>query len=284
MKSKLAPAKWTFEALDLSSPKVMGILNLTPDSFYDGGHYHLLRPAIKQAEKMIAEGASIIDIGAFSTRPYAKEVGEAEEWKRMEKVLTEIRSIFPDIIISVDTYRSKIAEMAIEKGADMINDISGGRFDHQMFSVIAKHRVPYIMMHILGTPQTMQQNPFYENVGREVDQFLLNQVEKLERFGVNENIVLDPGFGFGKTVDHNYQLLHGLKRLTRHGFPVLAGVSRKSMINKVLDITPENALNGTTALHMLALINGALILRVHDVKEALETIRLYEKYTENSLE
>lgn len=277
----LSPIKWTFKPLDLSSPKVMGILNLTPDSFFDGGNFNRLQAAIKQVEKMISEGASIIDAGAFSTRPFAKEVSEAEEWQRLKSVLEEIRKKFPGIIISVDTYRSNIAEKAIDTGADMINDISGGRFDNNMFTIISKYHVPYILMHILGTPQTMQQNPFYENVDREVDRFLLNQVEKLESFGVRENIVLDPGFGFGKTVDHNYQLLHGLKNITRHGFPVLAGISRKSMINKVLGTEPENALNGTTALHMLALINGADILRVHDVKEAMETIQLFKKYSEN---
>jgi len=281
MKSKLPDLKWSYKSLNLSSPKVMGILNLTPDSFFDGGKYNAFDLALQQFEDMVRQGAAIIDIGAFSTRPFANIVDENEEWERLKKILPLLRKNFPGTLISVDTYRSKIAEKAIDAGVDLINDISGGVFDDRMFEIVAKHKVPYIMMHIKGDPQTMQQNPTYENVVDEVDKFLEGQIKKLEEFGICENIILDPGFGFGKTVDHNYRLLGGIQELKKYGFPVLAGLSRKSMINKVLGTKPEAALNGTSALNMLALINGADILRVHDVKEAVEVVKLYEKYREN---
>jgi len=284
MKSVVNPAKWTFKALDLSKPKVMGILNLTPDSFFDGNRFAGKDLALGQAVKMLEEGASIIDIGAVSSRPFAQPVGVEEEWKRLEIVLVEIRKQFPDTLISVDTYQSPIAERAIDAGADFINDISGGLFDAGMFAVIARHRVPYILMHIRGNPQNMQQNPTYDNVIHDVENSLTGQLRKLADFGIEENIILDPGFGFGKTVDHNYQLLGGLKKLKKYDYPILAGLSRKSLINQVLGTKPENALNGTTAVNMLALMNGADILRVHDVKEAIEAIRIYEKYYENNVE
>jgi len=282
MKSPLPELKWTFKSLNLASPKVMGILNLTPDSFFDGGKYNSIDLALQQFEDMVRQGAAIIDIGAFSTRPFAQTVNESGEWDRLKSILPMLRKTFPDTHISLDTYRSKIAEKAIDGGVDMINDISGGVFDDKMFDIIAKYKVPFIMMHINGNPQTMQQNPVYENVVDEVGKFLEGQIEKLAKYGVNENIILDPGFGFGKTVDHNYLLLGGLQKLKKHGYPVLAGLSRKSMINKVIGIKPEEALNGTSAINMLALINGADILRVHDVKEAVEVVKLYEKYRENN--
>ena len=282
MISSIDPVKWNFEKLDLSQPRVMGILNLTPDSFYDGGRYNLADSAVQRAAQLLEEGASILDIGALSTRPNAKEVCEYEEWERLREILPLIRKEFPDILISVDTYRSGIAEKAVTEGADIINDISGGRFDNNMAAKIAEIKVPYIIMHIQGTPQTMQKNPKYENVLAGVDRFLKDQIAKLKSYGVDKNLILDPGFGFGKTVDHNFQLLHGIRKLKENGFPILAGLSRKSMINKVLGTKPENALNGTTALHMLALQNGADILRVHDVKPAVETVKLYLKYAENA--
>lgn len=282
MISSIDPVKWNFDKLDLSQPVVMGILNLTPDSFYDGGRYNLVYSAVQRAGQMLEEGASVIDIGALSTRPNAKEVDEYEEWKRLREILPLIRKEFPETVISVDTYRSGIAEKAVAEGADIINDISGGRFDNKMASKISELKVPYIIMHIQGNPQSMQKNPKYENVVSEVERFLNEQVAKLRSYGVDKNLILDPGFGFGKTVDHNYELLHGIRHLKKNGFPILAGLSRKSMINKVLGTKPENALNGTTALHMLALQNGSDILRVHDVKPAVQTIRLFLKYAENA--
>ncbi len=278
----LSDLKWTIKSLNLSQPKVMGILNLTPDSFFDGGKYNAIDLALQQFEDMVRQGAAIIDIGAFSTRPFAQAVDENEEWNRLKIVLPLVRKTCPDTLISLDTYRSKIAEKAIDAGVDMINDISGGVYDDKMLDIIAKCKIPFIMMHIKGNPQTMQQNPVYENVVDKVGKFLKGQINKLAKYGINENIILDPGFGFGKTVDHNYQLLGGLQKLKNLGYPVLAGLSRKSMINKVIGTKPEEALNGTSALNMLALINGVDILRVHDVKEAVEVVKLYEKYRENN--
>ena len=276
------PIKWKYNRLNLSLPKVMGILNLTPDSFFDGGKFNATDNALAQTDKMISEGAAIIDIGAVSTRPFAKHVTEAEEWNRLKNFLPKVRKKYPETIISVDTYRSSIALKSINEGAEIINDISGGRFDEKIFRVIETHKVPYVMMHTQGYPRTMQKNPHYINVTDDIDKFFLLQIEKLKNLGIDKNIILDPGFGFGKTVEHNYQLLSNLKTFTKHGFPVLAGISRKSMINKVLETKPEEALNGTTALNMVALNNGAQILRVHDVKEAVETIKLFEIYSNNS--
>ncbi len=271
------------EIFNGSAPLVMGILNLTPDSFYDGGRFDLPDIALEQSEKMVDEGATILDLGAVSTRPFSEEVGEAEEWNRLKMVLPAIRKAFPEIMISVDTYRSSIARQAVLEGAEIINDISGGQFDAKMFEVISKLEAVYVMMHIKGTPKTMQQYPEYNDVVGEVISFFRNQLRKLKNFEADKKLILDPGFGFGKTVEHNYQLLHGIRKIRKLGFPVLAGLSRKSMINKVLGITPENALNGTTALNMLALANGANILRVHDVKAATEAIRLFEVYRKNDL-
>lgn len=266
-----------------SRPVIMGILNVTPDSFYDGGCYNLPQSALKQAGEMVNDGAEILDLGAVSTRPFAEEVSETEEWNRLKNVLPAVRKAFPETLISIDTFRSSVARQAVLEGADIINDISGGQFDQNMFGVISATQAIYVMMHTRGNPKTMQQNPVYDDVVEDVTSFFVRQLQRLKELGVEKNIILDPGFGFGKTVDHNYQLIHGMRKIRKLGFPVLAGLSRKSMINKVLGTTPATALNGTTALNMLALVNGAGILRVHDVKAAVEVVRLFEVYRKNGV-
>jgi len=263
-------------------PVVMGILNISTDSFYDGGKYNSEKKILLQVEKMITEGATIIDIGAVSTRPGAKEISEEQELDSLLRVQNSILENFPNLILSVDTYRSQIAKIAIENGAHMINDISGGTFDKKMLEVIAEYQVPYVMMHIQGTPKNMQQNPQYINVVNEIKLFFQQQIAKLKQLGVTSNIILDPGFGFGKTLEHNYILLHHLKSFKELNCPLMAGISRKSMINKVLNTNPQNALNGTTILNTIALLNGANILRVHDVKAAAEAIRLVEFYNQTN--
>jgi dihydropteroate synthase len=268
--------------LELKTPAVMGILNITPDSFYDGGKYAAADNAVKQAERMIGEGAAIIDIGAVSTRPNAGEISETEEWSRLRDILPVVRKKFPEIIISVDTWRSTIAKNAVDEGAEIINDISGGQFDNEMYKTVAALKVAYIMMHTQGRPENMQQNPHYENVVDDILKYFIENLKKLALLGVTENIILDPGFGFGKTVDQNYRLLSSLERFRNTGFPVLAGVSRKSMINRVLEIQPADALNGTTVLNTIALLNGADILRVHDVKAAVEVIKLVNFYRKSN--
>ncbi|MBI9037553.1 MAG: dihydropteroate synthase [Bacteroidales bacterium] len=257
----------------------MGILNLSMDSFFEGNSNNNIIGLIDQTKKMLDEGAKIIDIGAVSTRPGAKLVSEEMELKSLLMVIPELIKNFPKVIFSVDTVRANIAEKVIEAGADMINDISGGTMDDKMFETIASLQVPYVLMHIQGTPQNMQDDPKYENVVLEIEQFFLNQINKLERLGFSQ-IILDPGFGFGKTLEHNYKILKNIKLFTKLGFPVLAGVSRKSMINKVLKTTPKTALNGTTVLNTIAVLNGAKILRVHDVKEAVEVIKLCEQLSD----
>jgi dihydropteroate synthase len=264
--------------IDLTTPVVMGILNITPDSFFDGGKFTESDTQLFQAEKMLNEGASIIDLGATSTRPGAGEVTEDEELNRVIPALQSLKKEFPQAIISVDTYRSKVAEIAIENGAHIINDISGGTIDDKMFQTIADLEVPYVLMHIKGTPKNMQNDPQYVDVVQEVKYFFKKQLRKLKNIGVTDNIILDPGFGFGKTLENNYELLKDLSSFTDMGCPILAGISRKSMINKVLNKTPDEALNGTTALNTIALLNSANILRVHDVKEAVEVVRLVEFY------
>jgi len=264
--------------LDLSTPKVMGILNLTPDSFYDGGKIISKNDILKKVGHMLDEGAHIVDIGAVSTRPGAKEVPAHAEIEKLLPGIKIIKQNFPDSIISIDTYRSYVASLAIDAGADMINDISGGTFDTNMIETISKLKVPYIIMHILGTPENMQINPQYKNVTEEVFQFFSLQLQTLAALDMHNNIILDPGFGFGKTLEHNYNLLKNISRIKELGFPLLAGVSRKSMINKVLGTLPENALNGTTTVNTIALMNGANILRVHDVKQAVEAIQIFNYY------
>lgn len=260
-----------------TKPLIMAIINLTPDSFYDGGKYSEVGDVVLDAEEKIKQGADIIDIGAVSTRPSAKEIDETEEWARLEPVLIELRKKFPEVFISVDTYRSGIAKKSAEAGADIINDISGGSLDDKMFEVISKLDVAYVLMHIQGTPQTMQQNPEYGDVVYEVKRTLEEKIEYLSQLNFGK-IILDVGFGFGKTTEHNYQLLKHLPQFSELGFPILAGVSRKNMISKVIHTNPVTALNGTTVLNTIALLNGASILRVHDVTEAKQAIELVEFY------
>lgn len=252
----------------------MGILNATPDSFYDGGQNNSVDTAVQRAGQILQEGGDIIDIGAASTRPGAKEVSVDEELQRLIPVVKAVAAAYPDAIISVDTYRAKVAEEAIAAGAHMVNDISGGTMDSGMFATVAKLKVPYILMHIQGTPQTMQQNPEYVDVVADVLLYLSKKTNELKCLGVTD-IIIDPGFGFGKTIEHNYQLLNGLDQLRLLGYPILAGLSRKGMIYKPLGLTPEEALPGTIAANTIALEKGASILRVHDVKEAVQAVKGY---------
>lgn len=260
----------------------MGILNITPDSFYDGGSYFSVEASLEQMGRMLEEGADFIDMGGASSRPGAPEIPLKEELDRVLPVLDKARELYPDALISVDTYRAKVAEEVIPYGVAMINDVMAGR-DPAMFDTVARCQLPYIMMHMQGTPRTMQENPQYEGVTRDILRYFAPKVEELKKKGVND-ILLDPGFGFGKTVYHNYVLLKQLDLFRRTGLPVVAGLSRKSMINKVLNIKPSDALNGTTVLHSLALLNGVNILRVHDVKQALEAVKLIEYYQNEEME
>ena len=253
----------------------MGILNVTPDSFHDGGQFISTDSAIKQVEKMMADGADIIDIGAQSTRPNAKFISANEEWNRLENIIPVIRKSFPKAVLSVDTFWSTVAQKAVDSGIDIINDISAGSMDKEMFTTIAMLNVPYILMHMQGTPQNMQVNPTYTNVMADVIKELSIKIHELRQLGMND-IIVDPGFGFGKTTEHNYELLKNLGALSMLELPVLVGVSRKSMINRVLKTKPAEALNGTTTLHAFALDRGVNILRVHDVKEAKEVVSLYK--------
>ena len=264
--------------IDLESPKVMGILNLTPDSFYDGGKYKSEKGIIKQVEKMHVEGATFIDLGAYSSRPKAKDVSEDEELHRLLPVLELLVKEFPDIFISVDTFRSRVAREAINRGACMINDISAGALDDQMFSTVAQCQVPYIIMHMIGTPQTMGQHVFYKNLIKEMIYYFSQKIFQLRELGIND-LIIDPGFGFSKTLDQNFELLQKLELFKSLNLPVLAGLSRKSMLYNLLDINPEQALNATTSANTIALMKGTNILRVHDVKEAMDAVRIVEKMT-----
>ena len=267
------------ELIDLSIPKVMGILNITPDSFYDGGKHKTEKDITNQVEKMITDGCDMIDIGAYSSRPGADHVSETEELNRLISVLKVLRKKFSKLIISVDTFRSHIAKTVVKDfDVDIINDISAGDLDPKMFETITELNVPYIMMHMQGTPDTMQQNPHYENVVKEIMMYFSEKIHQLKLLGIND-VIIDPGFGFGKTVEHNYQLLKNLSDFKIFELPILVGVSRKSMICKVLEVDPENALNGTSVINTLSLLGGANILRVHDVKEAKQTISLFNKFT-----
>ncbi|MBK6931325.1 MAG: dihydropteroate synthase [Saprospirales bacterium] len=262
--------------LEISHPIAMGILNITPDSFYAGGRLDAVEPALRQADRMLAAGAAILDVGGVSSRPGAADVPEAVELGRVIPVIEAIHRQFPDAVLSIDTWRSSVAQASIEAGASLVNDISAGRFDENLYPSIARLGCPYVLMHMQGTPQTMQEAPAYTDVVQEVLDFFIAETAKLRAAGVKD-ILLDPGFGFGKTVEHNFALLRNLQVFAQIlGLPVLAGLSRKSMICKVLQVKPEHALNGTTALHMVALQQGARILRVHDVREAVEVIRLWE--------
>jgi len=262
--------------INLDEPAIMGILNVTPDSFFDGGKYLNEESIIRRINAMEYDGAKIIDIGGYSTRPGANEVTEDEELNRVLPIVKLIKANFDDILISVDTFRSSIAEKCVEAGAEIINDISGGSIDNNMFKTVANLNVTYILMHIKGNPQNMQKNPVYTNVVEEVYNYFEKKIKQLNNLGVTD-IVLDPGFGFGKTVEHNYELLNNLDKFKSLDLPILAGISRKSMINKVIDTTPDEALNGTTVLNTIALQKGANILRVHDVKEASDCLKLVQK-------
>jgi dihydropteroate synthase len=263
--------------IDLSSPSTMGIVNITPDSFYDGGVYSSDLQILNRVVQIMEEGGKFIDIGAMSTRPGAKEISLEEELARLIPVVKIVKERFPDALISVDTYRSQVVQQVFDQIGDfLVNDISGGTFDNQLFEKIAALNLPILIMHTKGRSEIMQQNPLYTDVVKEVILFLSEQVQKLKLLGVCD-ILIDPGFGFGKTSAHNFELLNRLDSFRMFELPVLVGLSRKSMIWKELDITPAESLNGTTALHSLALLGGCDILRVHDVKEAMQTIRLVDK-------
>ncbi|MFT7352431.1 MAG: dihydropteroate synthase [Flavobacterium sp.] len=259
--------------IDLTTPKVMGILNITPDSFYDGGKYKNEFEILNQVEKMLSDGATFIDVGAYSSRPGAQHISEEEELKRIIPVINLLQKNFPEIIISIDTFRSKVAIETVHAGAALINDISGGKMDDNMFATVANLQVPYILMHMLGTPQNMQKNPIYENVITEIISFFAEQIHKLHQLQLND-LIIDVGFGFGKTNIHNYEILKNLALFKSLDAPILAGLSRKSMLYKTLDISAQEALNATTSANTIALLNGANMLRVHDVKEAVETIKI----------
>lgn len=259
--------------LDLSVPKVMGVLNVTPDSFYDGGMYISEAQIAAQVEKMVKEGAEMVDVGGYSSRPGAEDISAAKESDRTLRAIRTIARNFPGIIISIDTFRSEVARQAILEGASLINDISGGQQDREMFNTVAALQVPYVLMHMRGTPQTMTTLTGYTNLLKELLEYFQERIFTLNQLGVKD-IIIDPGFGFAKTREQNFLLLDQLDKLSLPGRPVLAGLSRKSMVWKTLSQKPEDALNGTTVLNTIALLKGAHILRVHDVKEAIEAVKL----------
>lgn len=262
--------------LDLSRPVVMGILNVTPDSFYDGGNYSTELESLHRAEQMLKDGAAILDVGGMSSRPGAETVSESEELSRTVPAIERINRHFPEAFISIDTWRASVAAAALDAGAGMVNDISGGKFDNNLWPLVASRQVPYVLMHMQGKPQTMQQHPEYQDVVLDLLDFFIEKTNALHEIGIHE-ILIDPGFGFGKTLQHNYRLLQEMNLFQRVlQIPIVAGISRKSMICKALGVQPAHALNGTTALHMAALERGASVLRAHDVKEAMEVIRLWE--------
>jgi dihydropteroate synthase len=259
--------------VDLKTPKVMGILNITPDSFFDGGKYKTDKDILLQTEKMLNNGATFIDVGAYSSRPNAKHITEQEELNRLLPVIELLVRNFENILISADTFRATIATKSIEAGACMINDISGGEMDKNMFKTIAKLQVPYILMHMKGTPQNMQTKPEYDDVVNEIYYYFSKKIKQLYDLKVND-VILDIGFGFGKTISHNYEILKKLHLFNDFKLPLLVGLSRKSMLYKLLEGNPENMLNATSVVNTIAILNGANILRVHDVKEAVETIKI----------
>lgn len=264
------------ELIDLSFPKVMGILNVTPNSFFDGGKYKNENEILSQVERMLAAGATFIDIGAYSSKPNAELVSEEEELNRIVLVVNLVLKHFPDALISIDTFRSQVAKFCIENGAAIINDISAGNLDDKMLETIGQLQVPYIMMHMKGTPQTMQTLCSYEDIVKEMLYYFSERVNKARSYGIND-LIVDPGFGFAKTINQNYEVLQKLELFQMLELPLLVGFSRKSMIYKSLNSTVEEALNGTTILNTMALMKGAKILRVHDVKEAVECVKLFEK-------
>lgn len=260
--------------LDLSEPQVMGILNVTPDSFYDGSRKQTEAEIRSRVEQIIAEGGSMIDIGAYSSRPGADDVSPEEEMERLRHGMTILRAIAPDIPVSVDTFRADVAKMSVEElGVDIINDISGGELDKDMFATVAKLGVPYILMHMKGTPQNMQQAPHYDDLMKEILLYFAEKVQMLRDLG-QKDIILDPGFGFAKTLEHNYELMNHMEELKIFELPILSGISRKSMIYKLLGTSPQEALNGTSVLNTISLMKGASFLRVHDVKEAVEVVKI----------
>lgn len=270
------------QLIDLSTPKVMGILNVTPNSFFDGGKYSNEDEIISRVDKMLAEGATFIDIGAYSSKPSAEFVSEKEEIERIVPAIELILKHFPETLLSIDTFRAEVAKASIESGAAIINDIAAGELDDKMFDVIADYNVPYIMMHMRGNPQTMQSLTKYEDIVKEMLFYFSEKVHKARSLGIND-LILDPGFGFAKTTDQNYEVLQKMELFNLLELPVLAGVSRKSMIYKTLHNTPQEALNGTTFLNTIALTKGAKILRVHDVKEAMECVTLFDKLFSNTI-
>ena len=262
--------------VDLSTPKVMGIINLTPDSFFARSRKPAVADALQQAGQMLADGAEMLDLGAYSSRPGAADISLQEETDRLLPVVEAILGAYPDAVISVDTFRAQVAEAAVKAGAHIINDISGGQLDEAMFDTIARLQVPYILMHMKGTPQTMVQQAQYQDVFSEVFDYFVERYEQLRSLGIHD-VILDPGFGFAKTAEHSFSLMNRLQEFNRLQLPVLAGVSRKRMIYGLLNSTAEDALNGTTVLNTIALTKGASILRVHDVKEAVEAVKIWEK-------
>ena len=289
----MEPARTFFESkntltcngklFDLSNPVVMGIINITNDSFYYGSRFRQKRQIYNRAKQIIEQGGKIIDIGAFSTRPGSSPVSEEVELQRLSKAAAIIRKHFPNTIISVDTYRASVAKrMVNDFSVNIINDISAGEMDENMFTTVAELGVPYIAMHMLGTPNNMQNNPQYDNVINTLFKYFTCKIEKLKKLGVND-IILDPGFGFGKTLEHNYAILNNLETFRFFNVPILVGLSRKSMIYKPLNTQPVSALNGTTVLNTIAILKGAKILRVHDVKQAVEAIQLTQTCTSEKL-
>lgn len=264
------------ELIDLTTPKVMGILNVTPNSFYDGGVYKSSSEMLSKVGKMLCDGATFIDVGAYSSKPSAEYVTEEEELQRIIPIINLILEYYPDALLSVDTFRSDVAKVCIENGAAIINDISAGNLDDNMLETIAKYNVPYIMMHMRGTPETMQKMTSYEDIVKEILFYFSEKVAKARSFGIND-LIIDPGFGFAKTLDQNYEVLQKMELFENLELPLLAGFSRKSMIYKTLHSSAVEALNGTTVLNTVALTKGAKILRVHDVKEAMECITLFNK-------
>ena len=264
------------ELITFDKPKVMGIINITPDSFYEGSRHREMNDILKQVDKMMEQGADLIDIGGYSSRPGADDIPLQEELDRVIPVIRNVADKFPQVRISVDTFRSQVAEQVLDNGAAMINDISAGLLDDAMMDVVSKYQVPYVMMHMKGTPQTMRSLNQYDDLITEIIHYFSERIRRANELGIND-LIIDPGFGFAKNIDQNFELLKRLSHLEHLELPLLIGVSRKSMVHKTLGIKPEEALNGTTALNMLALDRGASILRVHDVKEAVECCKLYDR-------
>ena len=264
------------QLIDLSVPKVMGILNLTPDSFYDGGRRKTRDEHLHQAEKMLAEGADFIDVGSYSSRPGAQDISEKEELERILPVVEDMVKQFPEIILSIDTFRSEVARQCVEAGAAMVNDISAGNLDKNMMKTVAQLQVPYIMMHMRGNPQTMKDLNNYEDLVQEILFYFSEKIDRARELGIND-LIVDPGFGFSKNIEQNFELLSKLQLFQSLELPILSGLSRKSLIYKTFNTSPNEALNGTTALNTVALMKGSNILRVHDVKEAVECVKLFQR-------